>query len=66
LAQALSNTDPTLSPAEYLRECDVNYVRFAIDNTDAFFADVHPRTAAVDGALIDLCARLPAAGKRHR
>lgn len=36
LAQALRSTDPTLPPAEYLRECGVNYVRFAIDNTDAF------------------------------
>jgi AcrR family transcriptional regulator len=36
LAQALRNTDPALPPVEYLRECGVNYVRFAIDNTDAF------------------------------
>jgi len=36
LTQALRNTDPTLPPAESLRECGVNYVRFAIENTDAF------------------------------
>lgn len=36
LAQALRSTDQTLPPAVYLRECGVNYVRFAIDNTDAF------------------------------
>lgn len=36
LTQALRSTDPTLPPREFLRECGVNYVRFAIENTDAF------------------------------
>lgn len=36
LAQTLRSTDPTLPPREFLRECGVNYVRFAIENTDAF------------------------------
>lgn len=36
LTQALRSTDPTLPPDDYLRECGVNYVRFALENTDAF------------------------------
>lgn len=36
LTQALRNTDPTLPPVESLRECGVNYIRFAVENTDAF------------------------------
>ena len=61
LAQALRSTDPTLPPVEYLRECGVNYVRFAIDNTDAFLLmftqapllslDQYPPTATLESLL---------------
>lgn len=36
LTLALRSTDPALPPTDYLRECGVNYVRFALENTDAF------------------------------
>lgn len=36
LTQALRATDPSLPPRAFLRECGVNYVRFALENTDAF------------------------------
>lgn len=36
LTVALRSTDPALPPSDYLCECGVNYIRFAIENTDAF------------------------------
>lgn len=36
LTVALRSTDPALPPAAHLRECGVNYIRFATENTDAF------------------------------
>ncbi len=36
LAAMLRSTDPALPPGDFLRECGLNYVRFATENTDAF------------------------------
>lgn len=62
LTQALRNTDPTLPPVESLRECGVNYVRFAIENTDAFllmFTNA-PLTAPPDAPAEAMLRQSPA------